>query len=311
MGIVNGQTADANDFKNASAGAADAGKGVLLDANGNISNTMLRRGGDGADGAFNISSGTTTLSFASANLLIKNYTSFTISGTATLAFSNPHANGSGLIAYVQGNLTLTSTATRGIDLRSMGATGGAGYVSGGYICGDGGRGAGFIHFEVGGTINIAAAFTADLSGANGGNASSGGAIAGGGGAGGGGSFTAIGDTITANAGTINTAGGNQGSSITSGGCTGTNNATAGTDSYGNIGTIAGGTAQGGATKTTTAPRFFSSYVIGGYIFMAAGAGGGGGGASGCSTSAGGDGYGASLTSKAGFSLVTTWGKITR
>lgn len=41
MSIVNGQTGDANDFKNSSAGAGDAGKGVLLDAHGKIDKTMV------------------------------------------------------------------------------------------------------------------------------------------------------------------------------------------------------------------------------------------------------------------------------
>lgn len=82
-------------------------------------------GGTGSDGALSISSGTTTVSLASAQFVELNYTSISITGTASLAFSNPHANGSIVIIKCQGACTITSS-NPGIDLSGMGAAGGAG-----------------------------------------------------------------------------------------------------------------------------------------------------------------------------------------
>jgi hypothetical protein len=124
MSIVNGQTATAADFLSTSSGAADSGKVAKLDSNGKIPRGFLKFGGTGADGALSISSGTTTLSFASAQYLIKNYTSISITGTAALAFSNPHANGSVAILKSKGDVTVTSSTVPAIDVRSMGAAGG-------------------------------------------------------------------------------------------------------------------------------------------------------------------------------------------
>lgn len=127
MSITAGSQINASDFVDSSAGAADAGKGVKLDSNGKISKTMLPGGfgGTGADGALSISSGTTTLDAAGAAVLVKNYTSISITGTAVLTISNPHANGTILVLKSQGNVTITSSATRAIDLRAMGGTAGS------------------------------------------------------------------------------------------------------------------------------------------------------------------------------------------
>lgn len=83
-------------------------------------------GGNGADGALSISSGTTTINCAGAAVVVKNYTSISITGTGVLAFSNPNANGTIVILKSQGNVTLTSSATPMIDMSGMGAAGGAG-----------------------------------------------------------------------------------------------------------------------------------------------------------------------------------------
>jgi hypothetical protein len=88
-------------------------------------NNSFQFGGTGADGALSISSGTTTISAASAATLIKNYTSISITGTGVLAFSNPNSNGTRIILRSQGNVTITSTAARAIDLRNMGAASGS------------------------------------------------------------------------------------------------------------------------------------------------------------------------------------------
>jgi hypothetical protein len=98
-------------------------------------------GGTGADGALSISSGTTTINCSNAAVVVKNYTSISITGTGALAFSNPHANGTIVILKSQGAVTITSSATPAIDLRSMGAgisASGQGLIAGpqaGYIQG--------------------------------------------------------------------------------------------------------------------------------------------------------------------------------
>lgn len=74
-------------------------------------------GGTGADGALNVTSGTTTLDFGSAKLVVKNYTSINISSGATLTGSNPHNNGTVLILKSQGDVSIIGT----LDLREMGA----------------------------------------------------------------------------------------------------------------------------------------------------------------------------------------------
>ena len=87
-------------------------------------NEIGKFGGTGADGALSISSGTTTVSAASAKVLIKNYTSISITGTAVYTISNPHASGTILILKSQGAVTITSSATAAIDMLSMGGTAG-------------------------------------------------------------------------------------------------------------------------------------------------------------------------------------------
>ena len=92
--------------------------------------TNVLFGGTGADGALSIASGTTTISAAGARCLEKNYTSISITGTGALVFSNPHADGTLIILRSQGNVTVTTSATRAIDIRSMGGAGGAGNILG-------------------------------------------------------------------------------------------------------------------------------------------------------------------------------------
>lgn len=81
-------------------------------------------GGDGRDGALTLTSGTTTLSFASVSFLLKNYTSISITSTGKLATSTPNTSGSALILKSQGAVTITSGATC-IDVSAMGGAGGA------------------------------------------------------------------------------------------------------------------------------------------------------------------------------------------
>jgi hypothetical protein len=86
-------------------------------------------GGNGSDGALSISSGTTTINCANAPVVIKNYTSISITGTGKLAFSNPNTNGTIIILKSQGAVTLTSSTTPMIDASAMGAAGGAAVTS--------------------------------------------------------------------------------------------------------------------------------------------------------------------------------------
>lgn len=122
MSIVANSTALASDFISTTAGAGDAGKVPKLNAVGKLDASFLKFGGDGSDGALSISSGTTTLSIASGQILVKNYTSISITGTGKLAFSNPHANGSIVVLKSQGNVTLTSSQTPMIDASAIGAS---------------------------------------------------------------------------------------------------------------------------------------------------------------------------------------------
>lgn len=74
-------------------------------------------GGDGSDGALNVTSGTTSLDASSANILVKYYTSINISAGATLDLSNKATDGTILILKSQGNVTIAGT----IDLIGDGA----------------------------------------------------------------------------------------------------------------------------------------------------------------------------------------------
>lgn len=85
-------------------------------------------GGDGSDGALTISSGTTTIDLGNAAVVIKQYTSISITGTGKLAFSNPNTNGTTIILKSQGNVTLTSSQAPMIDAAQLGGAGGAAVV---------------------------------------------------------------------------------------------------------------------------------------------------------------------------------------
>lgn len=80
-------------------------------------------GGTGADGALSISSGTTTLDAGGEKVLVKNYTSISITGTAKITISNQHADGTILVLKSQGDVTITSSVTS-IDLAGKGAAAG-------------------------------------------------------------------------------------------------------------------------------------------------------------------------------------------
>jgi hypothetical protein len=89
------------------------------------------RFGDGSDGDLIISTGTFTLDFQNQNFLIRQYRNLSITGNATLSFTNPHNNGSVAIIYVADTATITSSAVA-IDLSGMGARGGIGASANGF-----------------------------------------------------------------------------------------------------------------------------------------------------------------------------------
>jgi len=93
------------------------------------SDTRFTFGGLGTDGALTITSGVTTIDLGGAALFRKDYTSISITGSGSLAFTNPHAAGTLIKLFSRGNVTLTSSATPMINaagLGSAGTTGGAG-----------------------------------------------------------------------------------------------------------------------------------------------------------------------------------------
>lgn len=100
-------------------------------------------GGTGADGALSVSSGTTTIDLGGNKLVIKNYSSISITGTGKIAFINPHANGTVIILKSQGNVILTSSTVPCIDASGMGGAGGIAGV-GTTSAGDGSQGWGIL-----------------------------------------------------------------------------------------------------------------------------------------------------------------------
>ena len=104
---------------------SSANKVVRGNASGKIAPAWITSafGGTGTDGALAISSGTTTIDLSGAEVVIKNYTSISITGTGKLAFTNPHANGTIIILKSQGDVTITSGATC-IDASGLGGIGG-------------------------------------------------------------------------------------------------------------------------------------------------------------------------------------------
>lgn len=125
--IQNGQQITASDFinkaeKNATP-ANDEGRVAKLEDNGRIDPVFISPaiGGNGSNGALTVSSGTTNIDLGGAQYVVKNYTSISITGTGAITFSNPHAKGTIVVFKVQGDVVITSTAARAIDLRGIGA----------------------------------------------------------------------------------------------------------------------------------------------------------------------------------------------
>ncbi|MDE1866122.1 MAG: right-handed parallel beta-helix repeat-containing protein [Thaumarchaeota archaeon] len=120
---------------NTSGDVNDAGTGTIISScspntvNNGGGGSIIGFGGDGSDGALTISSGTTTINLGGAEIVIKNYTSISITGTGVLAFSNPASTGTKVMLRSKGNVTITSSATNAIDYSGTGGAGGAGGAS--------------------------------------------------------------------------------------------------------------------------------------------------------------------------------------
>ncbi len=97
------------------------GSGKLPALDGSQLTNVFKFGGTGADGALSITTGTTTLDLAGAQVFVKNYTTISITGDGKLAFSNPHNNGTLIILKATGNVTLTSSTVPCINTSGMGA----------------------------------------------------------------------------------------------------------------------------------------------------------------------------------------------
>jgi hypothetical protein len=103
------------------AGTAAGSTGARLYINPSaLVGSIFKFGGTGVDGALNITSGATTINLGNAAAVVKNYTSISITGTGSLIFTNPHANGTVVILKSQGVVTVTSSTNPAIDLRLMG-----------------------------------------------------------------------------------------------------------------------------------------------------------------------------------------------
>jgi len=292
-----------------------ASKIVKTNTSGKISSTFTLNsifGGTGADGALSTSSGTMTINCGGLNVCVKNYTSISITGTAKLAFSNPHASGTIVILKSQGDVTITSNSASVIDLTGMGsaaatpsygtlfynqaagassgATGGAGGVSGIHaydinsrtisIVSGAGGGAGAVGAggRGAGSLYIECAgaynFTTGTMVATG---SVGGAGQGGGGGGGAGMFIILYNTLTADSGTYTATGGAGGAATAAGGAGGT--ILVGGLGIGNGGSGAGGSSSnyaGGGGGAGTGGTSGANGGSGGVPTDGSGGGGGGG-----------------------------------
>lgn len=110
--------------------ASDEGKTPVLEDNAKISTSFLSGMmlSDESDGDLTITSGTTTIDLGGAKVVILQYGEISITGTGSLGFSNPSANGTTVIILCK-KITVTSSADPAIDLRLMGAAPGAARTS--------------------------------------------------------------------------------------------------------------------------------------------------------------------------------------
>ena len=107
--------------------------GAIVRGNANtstISGGWSKLYGNGSDGALTISAGTTTLDANFQEVLEKNYTSLSITGTGALGFSNFVSSGLTAFIRVRGDCTITSTNLPAIQMSSTGGALGIGAAAG-------------------------------------------------------------------------------------------------------------------------------------------------------------------------------------
>ena len=81
-------------------------------------------GGDGSDGPLVVTS-PTAIDLGGAQVLVRQHTTISITGSGAITFTNPHPRGSVVLFKAQGDVTLDSSATA-LDVRGLGSPGGAG-----------------------------------------------------------------------------------------------------------------------------------------------------------------------------------------
>jgi len=132
MLTLEGQSEVPANFISTSAGVADADKGVKTNASGLLDTSFIdgvKFGGSGADGALAISSGVTNFDLAGASYFEKNYTSISITGTASITFTNPATNGTIISFKSQGAVTITSSANPAVNVSGAGSSAGTTGIS--------------------------------------------------------------------------------------------------------------------------------------------------------------------------------------
>lgn len=104
--------------------------GTNLTVNGYVVSSKGSFGGDGSDGALTVTSGTTTIDLGGNSVVVKQYSSISITGTGKVNFTNPHANGTTIYLKSKGDITITSSTVPCLDASGMGAAGGTGGTGG-------------------------------------------------------------------------------------------------------------------------------------------------------------------------------------
>jgi len=278
--------------------------GNATSSNLTFTNNLLRGnalvnlfGGNGVDGALNITTGTTTIDFANATTTIKQYTSINIADSSGLTISNQDDEGGILILRSQGDCTIGGY----IDLSGKGATagltgngragsevynaiyeskglyttanpdslyrrsiiisaGGGGANGAGTYKGAGGNGGGALLIECAGTLTFTGSISVDGNDGVDATGSAGGPGSGGGGGGAAGMSLILYNILGTNTGSVVANGGDGGN---------------GGDDNGGSGAGAGGGAGGGCWASAGGAGGASDSA-GGDSVGACGAGGGGG-----------------------------------
>lgn len=129
-------------------------------------------GGTGASGTLSLSSGTVSFNLGGVAVYERDYSSISITGTSSVAFTNPASGGTLIILKSQGNCALTSTTSTVINLASLGGAGGTAITSGGGSVA-GNAGSAFGQWTTGTITGGGGGTTGNPGGGNGGASSAG------------------------------------------------------------------------------------------------------------------------------------------